>query len=256
MPGIAQFSSLTDLVDDQKFDDFYKSFEKVLEKEKTHGTINCVMDFIIRVCLPAFAEGASMVLSDFDTTDRTIIPRLLAIAKAGSRYLGVPVNQVIMPLYESKEDADGWSGLFNFYLTEIEALVHDATTSDEYQKIKDTFFTSEGYLRIGDFSGPSDLTLNMGGQSLGSIGEIKQAVSDQYDEFYNRVAAKLTGIKPTLKQDYGIGSASKRGGGGKICRIQQHCRALVSSMVLKGQNIPKYLDVCRDIPNQRLLVRS
>ena len=242
IPGVKGIKSMNDIFDPNRFNSFYQEFsqfldtatykaETVVGKSNAKTYVNNKVDFIMRVCAPIFIKSNGLVLSDFDSSDRTVIPSLIFIQKAVERHIKaktgktVKADQVFLPLCESKESIEGAKTAFTHFLNDIHKEVVAANgNASRLAHIRSIICNQYQKFIYGNFSGPSDLTKDMGGQS---VVVIQKSILDMKTIWQQFVKAhpQLNLHKVEFIQEYGVGTSPKRGGGlimqgAKACTLQ------------------------------------
>ena len=224
--GLEDISSLSDLMDDKKFNEAYSKFVQELEQETYPDRLDATngnLDFIMRVSSPAFINAEGLVLSDFDSQHGpAIVSRLLFIVKATEKFLSerggqaIKISQTILPLCENKEAIEGASKSFSSFLGQVKRLYNEISSKPiveqegELKKLKALLVSENGKFIYGGFYGPSDLTKDLGGQSITVIKEAMQSARKIWEEFIKTVP-NLGLQEVSFLQEYGKGTSPRRG---------------------------------------------
>lgn len=140
LAGVNNINSVSDILDDKKFDSEYQKFVEFLngafyhKNPDTKEFVNCKLDFIMRACAPAFIKSEGLVLADFDSSDNITIPRLMFLIKATSKYLNIKIDQIIFPLCESQNSIYNSQKAFVNFLTDIKTRYDNAIAVEEPER--------------------------------------------------------------------------------------------------------------------------
>ncbi|MDB2414451.1 hypothetical protein N9W34_01620 [Rickettsiales bacterium] len=210
-------------------------FEKTSEKEGPDLPVNFALNAIIASTLPAFTDAKGMVLSDFpDESDKAsqLLAKLMFTRKAVSRYIsekkqiGLEIDQIYMPLCENKESIENFQQNLEVFNKSVISELSKAKKEGDEEKIQEILDAiTSGYdgghrkFIFGTFSGPSDLTKDMGQSSI--LEMTKSSVSSELN--FRKFKEKVKEIigedlysqhfaNVQYAQEYGKGTAHRRGG--------------------------------------------
>lgn len=220
IPGVKDITSWNNLLDDAKFNAAYNAFTKFLTETNYKGKVNEPLDFVLRLCSPLFVPAHGLVISDFDASDKTAMPKLRFMLMAATRFLeSQNLNtqqklaldklrtQVVMPLCENKESIERAPDRFKEFL---EFAANKGKSQPE--KVKELLSSDGKNLFYGCFVGPSDLTKDMGGRSIEIIQETIDQLRKHWDNF--RIHHRnLCATNMQMQIEFGKGTSPKRGGG-------------------------------------------
>lgn len=193
--NLREINSISDLLNEDKFEAAYKEFRVFLENTKYQSSVSNKLDFIIRLCAPAFKRDASgIVLSDFDSSDTAIMPRLVFIKEAVEKYLkeenlvnpNFKISQSILPLCESEKSIKGAINAFGKFLGDVETEYSKTIESNDLNRVKEIkklVCNKNGEFIYGFFAGPSDLTKDMGGLSTLLIDTSIRGANQMWNNF-------------------------------------------------------------------------
>jgi len=227
--GVSRAESLADLVNIETFDPIYKKFKMFFMEQKVskEHEINHTLDFIARTAANSFhplgVSSQGFVLSDFDTKNgkKTIIQLMALMAcvdQYNQEYLPknkkeekVNINQPVLPLSENLDDIKNIPKVMEGLFTEIGMLYTQlAKTGDKagIDKLRSLLITRCGRFAFGPFSGPSDLTNEVGFMSGWLLEEARSTILGYYRTLQETVPF-LKGVE--LPMEYGIGTSPRRG---------------------------------------------
>lgn len=225
IPGVGVIQTWPDMLNDKKLEEAYGEFKNFIEAERYNGSVNSHIDFILRLCSPAFAHAHGIVLSDFDSSKKQAIPQMRFLVQAVERFLTektkstVVIPQIIMPLCENDASIRGTTDLFREFLASmgksydaIKNLPNDIK-KQELEKINRLMFPDGNSLFYGGFYGPSDLTRDMGGQSIHFISTSIKELRYAWQEFMKSHKDLLPYNINHIHIEFGKGTSPKRGGG-------------------------------------------
>lgn len=242
IPGAKEIADWLVLFDKDAYDAAYAKYKIYLEnarynavskdgtsqsnsEDKDHSFINNPLDLILRVAAPAFTKADGFVLSDFDSSKKNVMPALRFILQATEQYLrektgkSISIKQTIMPLCENQHSIAGAAELFSEYLQSVDLAIAAECTGKitKEQKafwIKKVVFPHDKIPFYGAFYGPSDLTKDMGGQSINRIVSSIEALRLSWAQFMESHKTFFGIIQiPEFKIEFGKGTSPKRGGG-------------------------------------------
>lgn len=173
--------SMTDLFNTKNMENTYKNLVKLLKQLQYNPNPSDILDFIIRVVLPIFIENGQpiaegFVISDFNSKDTAVLPKLQALFFLVKRYLVennlMSKDQVenichrYAPLCERYETINAFPNLFKNLLDEIDDLLNKKLIT--YQQAA-YILANKGHYFIEFFGGPSDATVSSGISSIRQI---------------------------------------------------------------------------------------
>ena len=199
-------------------------FYQFLENTKFESNnINHPLDTILRTCLPAFVDASAIVLSDFPANNNKILWQLVAIIKNSEEFLSkklnqnIAINQTILPLCETEIAVKGAEKNFANFLKEIDNeynLISSAKIELEEQnklfnQLRKFVVNEDNQFILGNFSGPSDLTKDVGSMSIAMINNLSFNIAKLFRDFVaSHPLLKLDNVD--LIQEYGQGTSTKR----------------------------------------------
>ena len=218
--GINQINCFKDINNNE----LKELFCQFLENTKFESNnINHPLDTILRTCLPAFVNASGIVLSDFPANNNKIIWQLVAIIKNSEEFLSkklkqnIVINQTILPLCETEIAVKGAEKNFANFLKEIDNeynLISSAKIELEEQnklfnQLRKFVVNEDNQFILGNFSGPSDLTKDVGSMSIAMINNLSFNITKLFRDFVaSHPLLKLDNVD--LIQEYGQGTSTKR----------------------------------------------
>ena len=205
-------------------DELKASFYQFLENTKFESNnINHPLDTILRTCLPAFVNASAIVLSDFPANNNKMLWQLVAIIKNSEEFLSkklkqnIVINQVILPLCETETAVIGAEKNFANFLKEIDneynSILSTEASSEEQNKLfnqlRKFMVNEDNQFILGNFSGPSDLTKDVGSMSIAMINNLSFNLAKLFKDFsISHPSLNLGNVD--LVQEYGQGTSTKR----------------------------------------------
>jgi len=218
--GINQINCFKDINNNELKESFYQ----FLENTKFElNNINHPLDTILRICLPAFVNASAIVLSDFPANNNKMLWQLVAIIKNSEEFLSkklkqnIVINQVILPLCETKIAVIGAEKNFANFLKEIDneynSILLTKAESEEQNKLfnqlRKFVVNEDNQFILGNFSGPSDLTKDVGSMSIAMINNLSFNLAKLFKDF--SISHPLLNLgNVDLVQEYGQGTSTKR----------------------------------------------
>lgn len=218
--GVCDVKVLSDLMDVTAFESIYKKFEFFLHEQSLEGVkINHPLDFMARISANALGVSSmGLILSDFDTEQgyQTLV-QLMALMACVERYNREycaakedNINQPILPLAENEADILAVSAVMERLFGEITSYYEAIPKEDKaaIERLKKLLVTNCGRFAFGPFSGPSDLTNDVGFMSGLLLERSRARILEAYKNFQQHIDF-LKNIE--LPKEYGVGTAPRRG---------------------------------------------
>ncbi len=210
----------------EKFAEFLDAakYEAVVDAKGVGRPINNPIDTVLRICLPAFVNAHGLVISDFDSSDQNIMQQILLIKEATQHYLNdrtnswenpIVINQVILPLCESETSVNGAAQCFVDFFKLVKeqydriSQLPEVEQAREFADLRRTIINENNEFVLGSFSGPSDLTKDIGSSSIYLIKRLNLDLRQQWEEFKQSVP-ELDLQEAKMVMEYGQGSSTKR----------------------------------------------
>lgn len=219
--GVKFINSFDDLLDEGTYKTAYDQFKAWLETAKytgkEGGALKDRLDFVLRVASPAFMKAEGLVLSDFDSDAKNIMPGLRFILKATEQFLHengreCNLSQTIMPLCENRHSIEQAENVFQDFLDKVKEKYDAAKGNPEkLEKIRQMLLPDGKNMFWGVFTGPSDLTKDMGGRAANAINKHITDITAKWAQFKKDVPELALG-NAQIKVEFGKGTSNKRGG--------------------------------------------